>query len=115
MKKSIAALLYGVENCLCSVCVKQQFGGSLTEDKSLWDVMTTERFTHLSSLTRHFYTDIKLVNYISVKSYQKQIYFNKVKKLWDAEAEDETGTTEPRKLTIMERLTLPNNIDFISK
>lgn len=76
MKKSIAALLYGVENCLCSVCVKQQFGGSLTEDKSLWDVMTTERFTHLSSLTRHFYTDIKLVNYISVKSYQKQIYFN---------------------------------------
>lgn len=44
-----------------------------------------------------------------------QLYFNKVKKLWDAEAEDETGTTEPRKLTIMERLTLPNIIDFISK
>lgn len=44
-----------------------------------------------------------------------QRYFNKVKKLWDAEAEDETGTTEPRKLTLMEQLTLPNIVDFITK
>lgn len=44
-----------------------------------------------------------------------QLYFNKVKKLWDAEAEDETGTTEPRKLTLMEQLTLPNIVDFITK
>lgn len=44
-----------------------------------------------------------------------QLYFNKVKKLWDAEAEDETGTTKPRKLTLMEQLTLPNIVDFITK
>lgn len=44
-----------------------------------------------------------------------QIYFNRVKKVWDAEAEDETGTTKPPKLTFMEQLTLPNIIDFISK
>lgn len=44
-----------------------------------------------------------------------QLYFNKVQKLWDAEAEDETGTTEPRKLTLMEQLTLPNIVDFITK
>jgi hypothetical protein len=44
-----------------------------------------------------------------------QLYFNKVKKMWDAEAEDETGTTEPRKLTLMEQLTLPNIVDFITK
>lgn len=35
--------------------------------------------------------------------------------MWDAEAEDETGTTEPRKLTLMEQLTLPNIVDFITK
>lgn len=44
-----------------------------------------------------------------------QRYFNRVKKVWDAEAEDETGTTIPPKLTFLEQLTLPNIIDFISK
>ncbi len=42
-------------------------------------------------------------------------YFNRVKKVWDAETLEETGTTELPKLTLMERLTLPNIIDFITK
>jgi len=44
-----------------------------------------------------------------------QLYFNRVKKVWDAEADDETNTTTPRKLTFREQLTLPNIIDFITK
>ncbi|MES2727525.1 MAG: hypothetical protein V4643_10520 [Bacteroidota bacterium] len=44
-----------------------------------------------------------------------QLYFNSVKKVWDAETVEETGTTKPPQLTFMEQLTLPNIIDFITK
>lgn len=44
-----------------------------------------------------------------------QLYFNKVKEVWDAEAVNETGTTKPPHLTFMEQLTLPNIVDFITK
>ncbi|OYU94756.1 MAG: hypothetical protein CFE21_13780 [Bacteroidetes bacterium B1(2017)] len=44
-----------------------------------------------------------------------QLYFERVKKVWDAEEKEETGITEVPKLSLMEQLTLPNIIDFISK
>lgn len=42
-------------------------------------------------------------------------YFNSVKKVWDAETLEETGTTEPPRLSFLEKLTIPNVIDFITK
>ena len=44
-----------------------------------------------------------------------QLYFNRVKKVWDAGAVKETGRIKLPRLTFMEQLTLPNIVDFITK
>lgn len=44
-----------------------------------------------------------------------QHYFNKVKKVWDAESVEDEGITAPPELSFREKFTLPNIIDFITK
>lgn len=44
-----------------------------------------------------------------------QHYFNKVKKVWDAESVEDEGITAPPELSFREKFTIPNIIDFITK